>query len=96
MKVTLGVNEVITSLVLNQLAFMVVGLFRMYRVPEPVRPAVLASGTKLNSGVFLALAACIMLYAFMWLHQSGYEARMAGESFSFAHFAGIRSRSAIL
>jgi ABC-type uncharacterized transport system permease subunit len=96
LKVMLGVNEVITSLVLNQLAFMVVGLFRMYRVPEPMRLEVLASGTKLNSGVFLALMACLMLYVFMWLHRSGYEARMAGESFRFANFAGIRSRSAIL
>jgi ABC-type uncharacterized transport system permease subunit len=96
LKVMLGVNEVITSLVLNQLAFMVVGLFRMYRVPEPMRLAVLASGTKLNSGVFLALATCIMLYALLWSHRSGFEARIAGESFSFAQFAGIRSRSAIL
>jgi ABC-type uncharacterized transport system permease subunit len=96
LKVMLGVNEVISSLVLNQLAFMVVGMFRMYRVAEPLRLAVIARGTKLNVGVFLALTACVMIYAFMWLHQSGYEARMAGGSFSFARFAGIRSKSAIL
>lgn len=96
LKVMLGVNEVITSLVLNQLAFMFVGMFRMYRVPGPIRLEVLASGTKLNSGVYLALAACLVLYAFLWMHQSGYEARMAGESSTFAHFAGMRGRSAIL
>lgn len=96
LKVTLGVNEVITTLVMNQLAFLVIGFFRMYRVPEPVRLGVLASGTKLNSGVFIALAACALVSAWMWSHQSGYQARMAGEAFSFSRFAGMRSRSAIL
>lgn len=96
LKVMLGVNEVITSLLLNQLGFMVIGLFRMHRVPEPIRLDVLASGTKLNSGAFIAVATSLLLYAIMWVHQSGYEARMAGEAFSFSRFAGIRSRSAIL
>jgi simple sugar transport system permease protein len=96
LKVMLGVNEVITSLVLNQLAFMVIGMFRMVRVADPIRLGVLARGTRLNSGAFIALAACLVLYALMWLHRSGYEARMAGESLPFANFAGIRSRSAIL
>jgi simple sugar transport system permease protein len=96
LKVMLGVNEVIASLLLNQLASMAIGSFRMHRVPEPIRLEVLASGTKLNSGVFIALAGAIILYSFLWLHQSGYQARMAGEAFTFSRFAGIRSRSAVL
>jgi simple sugar transport system permease protein len=96
LKVALGVNEVITSLLLNQLAFLMIGMFRMQRVPEGMRLGLLAAGTKLNSGIFVALAAAVFLYLYLWRHRSGYEGRMAGDAFAFTRFAGIRGRRAIL
>ena len=96
LKVGLGVNEVITTLLFNQLAFLVIGLFRSYRVAETSRLSVLARGTKLNSGIFLAVAAAVLVYIYLSHHRAGYEARMAGEAFPFARFGGIRGKRAIL
>jgi simple sugar transport system permease protein len=96
LKLTLGVNEVISSLLLNQLAFLAIGWFRMWRVSKDMRLGLLAAGTKLNSGIFIALAAALFLYLYLWHHSSGYSARMAGDSIRFARFAGIRDRRSIL
>jgi simple sugar transport system permease protein len=96
LKVTLGVNEVISSLLLNQLAFLAIGMFHMRRVPEEMRLGLLAEGTKLNSGIFVVLAAALVLYLYLWRHSSGFQGRMAGDAFLFARFAGIRARRAIL
>ncbi len=96
LKVALGVNEVISTLLFNQLAFLVIGLFRLQRVPDAIRLQVLAGGTKLNSGVFLAAGAAVLIYLYLRYHRGGYEARMAGEAFPFARFGGIRGKRAIL
>jgi simple sugar transport system permease protein len=96
LKVRLGVNEVVSTLLLNQLAFLLSGSFWSSRVPEEMRLAVLVPGTKFNSGIFLAVLAAGLLYIFFWRYRSGFEGRMAGEGFRFATYAGMPGRQAIL
>lgn len=96
LKVRLGINEVIVTLVLNQLAGLLAGQFWPGRVPEAARLAPLAHGTKLSAGILLALLAAALVY--LWLRRSiwGYEQRMAGQARLFARQAGIPDRRAVV
>jgi simple sugar transport system permease protein len=96
LKVRLGINEVIVTLVMNQLAGLVIGQFWLGRVPEAARLAPIAQGTKLSAGVFLALLAAAFVY--LWLRRSvwGYEQRMAGQAQLFARQAGIPQEHAVI
>jgi simple sugar transport system permease protein len=96
LRVRLGINEVIVTLVMNQLAGLLVGQFWLGRVPEAARLTPLAHGTKLSAGVFLALLAAVFVY--LWLRRSiwGYEQRMAGQARLFAKQAGIPDRRAVM
>ena len=92
LKKYLNINEVIVTLVMNQLAVLLVGLVRLQRVAESARLAPLARGTKLNPGIILALLAVGLVHAYLWHLASGYEQRMAGQASRFAEFGGIRER----
>jgi ABC-type uncharacterized transport system permease subunit len=92
----LNINEVIVTLVMNQLAVLLVGLVRLGRVGAAARLAPLAHGTKLNAGIILALLAAVLVYVHLWRSASGYEQRMAGQAPLFAKFGGIRERRAVM
>jgi ABC-type uncharacterized transport system permease subunit len=96
LKKFLNINEVIVTLVMNQLATLVVGLVRSGRVGTSARLAPLAQGTKLNAGFILALLATVLVYVYLQRSAAGYEQRMAGEAPSFARFGGIRERRAVV
>ena len=96
LKKLLNINEVIVTLVMNQLAVLLVGLVRLRRVGAAARLAPLAHGTKLNAGIILALLAAVLVYVYLWRSASGYEQRMAGQAPLFARFGGIRERRAVM
>lgn len=96
LKKFLNINEVIVTLVMNQLAVLLVGLLRLGRVGASARIAPLAHGTKLNAGIVLALLAVVLIYVHLWRSSSGYEQRMAGQAPLFAKFGGIRERRAVM
>lgn len=107
LKVRLGVNEVITTLVMNNIA----NLFMTYVVNFPLRadqgstahsPIVDVSaqlppffqGSRWGVGFILALATAVVVYIYLWRSVPGYEQRMSGQAPSFARFGGIRSERA--
>ena len=96
LKKFLNINEVIVTLVMNQLALLLVGFVRLGRVGASARLAPLAHGTKLNVGIILALLAVVLIYIYLWHSASGYEQRMAGQAPLFARFGGIRERRVVL
>jgi ABC-type uncharacterized transport system permease subunit len=96
LKKYLDINEVIVTLVMNQLAVLLVGVVRLPRVSESARMAPLAHGTKLNPGIVLALVAAVLVTIYLWHRVSGYEQRMAGQAPLFAKFGGIRERRAVM
>jgi ABC-type uncharacterized transport system permease subunit len=59
-------------------------------VLESARLAPLAAGTKLNQGIFLALAALVGVSVYFWGTGSGYRARMVGQAPRFAAYGGVR------
>lgn len=96
LKVYLGINEVIVTLVLNQLALLMIGLIRLGRVSESMRMTPLVQGTKLNAGIFIAVLCAALV--FVWLRRTtrGYEQRMAGQSILFAKQGGVPERWVML
>ncbi|MFN8446122.1 MAG: ABC transporter permease [Caldilineaceae bacterium] len=109
LKVRLGVNEVITTIIMNNIA----NLFAIYVVNFPLRadasttarsPMVDASaqlpvffqGSKWGMGFVLALAAAYLVYLYLWRSVPGYEQRMSGQAPLFARYGGIRSDRAAI
>ncbi len=104
LKVKLGVNEVITTIVMNTIATLVME----YLVNFPMRgdisstahspvidataqlPAFLP-GSKWGIGFVIAIVVAIAVYFFLWRSTSGYEQRMAGQAPFFAKFGGIKN-----
>ncbi len=104
LKVRLGVNEIISTIVMNTIAILTVE----YLVNFPLRgdrsstahsPVIDATaqlqaflpGSKWGVGFVLAVLAAIAIYFFLWRSTSGYEQRMAGQSPFFAKFGGIKN-----
>jgi simple sugar transport system permease protein len=96
LKRLLDINEVIVTLVMNQLAVLLVGLVRLRRVSPSARLTPLAHGTKLNAGIILALLAVLLIYIHLWRSASGYEQRMSGQAPLFARAGGIREVRAVI
>ncbi len=96
LKTRLQVNEIIVTILLNPIALLVVAPLGFRRIPELARLAPLARGSKLNIGIFIALALAALIAVYLWRTGAGYALRMAGEAWSFARFGGIRGETAIL
>ncbi len=104
LKVRLGVNEIISTIVMNTIAILTVE----YLVNFPLRgdrsstahsPVIdvtaqlqaFLPGSKWGVGFVLAVLVAIAVYFFLWRSTSGYEQRMAGQSPFFAKFGGIKN-----
>jgi simple sugar transport system permease protein len=109
LKVRLGVNEIISTIVLNNIAV----LFVTYLINFPLRadqsttahsPVIddtaalmrFAPGSDWGVGFVLALIAVAFVYFYLWRSAPGYEQRMAGQSLLFARFGGIPSQRAAI
>jgi simple sugar transport system permease protein len=109
LKVKLKINEVITTIVMNQIAL----LFSVYMVNFPLRAdrgttayspvidetaklATFLPGSKWGIGFVIAILAAVAIYFYLWRSTLGYEQRMAGQSSLFALFGGIRNDRAAL
>lgn len=96
LKEWLGINEVIVTLVMNQLAVLLVRLVWIPRIEPSARLLPLIEGTRLSGGFILALLAAALIYLYLWHFAGGYEQRMAGQAHRFARFGGIFPRRAVI
>jgi ABC-type uncharacterized transport system permease subunit len=109
LKVRLGVNEIISTIVMNTIAILTLEYlvnFPMNADPRTTAhsplidataqlPAFL-SGSKWGIGFVIAVITAIGVYVFLWHSTSGYEQRMSGQAPFFAKFGGIKNeRNAI-
>ena len=109
LKVKLGVNALLSSIMLNAVAV----LFIEYMVQFPMRsdfgatahsPIILDSATlpsffpitRWGWGFVIAILMAIVIYIYLWRTSPGYEQRMAGQSSPFALFGGIPSDSSAI
>jgi simple sugar transport system permease protein len=96
LKAVLGVNEVISTLLLNPIAFLIIAPVSFWRIPELSRMAPLVRTTKLNAGIFIALGAALFMSIYLWRMAAGFEHRSAGKSPTFAQYGGIKPRRVIM
>lgn len=103
LKAKLGVHEVINTIMLNYVAFAITGWLVSPTGPLtateqlPASPMIAESarlqrfweGTRLTSGVFIALAAALVVWMVLWHTRLGYRIRAVGKNATAAKYAGI-------
>jgi simple sugar transport system permease protein len=105
LKIFAGVHEVISSIMLNWIAFyhvpyLVTNYFggpygeKTAKVLPTAQYPVL--GASLTAVIFVAIAACVVVYFLLWRTRAGYELRLVGDNPDAARYAGINIRRAIL
>jgi ABC-type uncharacterized transport system permease subunit len=85
----IGVNEVISTLVLNPIASVLVGLAWLPRVDGSARLSPLIPSTKLSAGILVALVAALLIYLFLWRTTRGMEIRTHAGAPQFAIYGGM-------
>jgi general nucleoside transport system permease protein len=96
LKNVVGVNEILSTLLLNPIASVLVGLVWHPRVDMSARLLPLIPSTKLSAGIFIALAAALLIYIFLWRTTHGLEIRAAAHAPRFALYGGMPVHTPVL
>jgi len=109
LKVFLGVNELIITIVLNAIAGLLLDFLVNYPlraetstvgytrvVQDSARLPVFDISTKFGVAFVLAILACVLVWLFLNRSTWGYEQRMSGEATRFARYSGMSSTASIL
>lgn len=91
-----GVNEVISTLLLNPIASVLVGLAWLPRVVGSARLSPLIPSTKLSAGILIALAAAFLMYLFLWRTTWGMVIRAHASAPRFAFYGGMPRHRPVL
>ena len=92
----IGVNEILSTLLLNPIASVLVGLVRLPRVEMSARLSPLIPSTKLSMGIFIALTAALLVYLFLWRTTRGIEIRSNAGAPRFALYGGMPIHKPVL
>ena len=92
----IGVNEVISTLLLNPIASVLVGIVRLPPVDVSARLTPLIQSTKLSAGIFVAITAAILIYLFLWRTTYGMEIRAHASAPRFAFYGGMPVHTPVL
>jgi len=108
LKITRGVNEVISTIMFNwigrwlvlYLAIFVLGdpnrAEKTISIPTAARFPVLVRGTDLSYTIFVSIAFALVIYFILWHTAIGYEVRAAGLNPTAAKYGGIKSKRTML
>lgn len=109
LKVRFSANEIITTVMLNYIAlflvsYLVTGPMKAPTGNMPESSPILESarlvriipGTRLHLGFFLAIAALIFYYHFMFRMRQGYELRVVGSNMESARAAGMQPKRTMM
>lgn len=91
-----GVNEVISTLLLNPIASVLVGLAWLPRVVGSARLSPLIPSTKLSAGILIALVAAFLMYLFLWRTTWGMVIRAHASAPRFALYGGMPRHRPVL
>jgi len=102
LKAKFGASELVTSLMLNNILLGVgcyilnnvmrdpnVSSLVSFKFAETALLAKLIPGTKVHTGLLIAIGTVIVVYIFLYKSKWGYELRMTGINKEFAEFSGI-------
>ena len=104
-----GANEMVTSLMMNNI-LLGVGMYILnnivrdpslsalvsYRYRENALLGIIISGTRVHSGLIIALICAAITYVFLFKSKWGYEIRLVGDNEKFAAYSGIKVSRVIL
>lgn len=96
LKNIIGVNEILSTLLLNPIASVLVGLVWLPRADTSARLLPLIPSTKLSAGVFIALASALLVYVFLWHTTRGIEIRAAAAAPRFVLYGGMPVHTPVL
>lgn len=97
-----GVNEVVSTIMLNWIAYYSVNYVATYKIYDPTSPwktnsiqdtAILpfvAKGTSLSVSLLLAIAFAVVVFFVLWKTSLGYEIRAVGLASTAAEYGGIK------
>jgi simple sugar transport system permease protein len=109
LKVRWGASELVSSLMLNYVAFYL-GLYLINYYFRDVNAGAMVSmpflktaslmaiipGTRIHFGIVIAAAMILITYYYMYKSKRGYEIILTGENIKFAEYSGIKTGSVIL
>lgn len=109
LKVKLGVNELLATIMMNAIAAVVIEFMVQFPMradrsttahsPLIDQTAILPSffqGSKWGVGFVIAIVTVVIVLIYLWYTKAGYEQRMAGQSRLFALFGGVPSDKAAI
>ena len=108
LRARLGVNEIVTTLMLNFVAilwvdYLVHGTWRDPEIQFPLSEEFTTSatlpslfGTRLHVGIFISLVAALLIWLMLRQTRWGYEVRVIGESPGAARYAGMPTQRNIV
>ena len=109
LRVYLGVNELIVTIILNAIAILLVNFLVSYpfraeastvgythSVQETARLPLFDISTKFGLAFVIAVIAVILVWFYLGKTRAGYEQRMSGEAASFARYSGMPNTRAVL
>ncbi len=101
MRIKMEASELVSSLMLNYVALWFSTFILMqficdpatgsasYSIPDAASLSSLMRGTRIHAGIFIALAAAILGYLFLYKTKMGYQLRIVGENEEYAKYSGI-------
>lgn len=105
LKVSLGINEIVTTLMSSNIAiyltaYLVNGVLRnpdsgapeTVRLDRSLRLPQLIQGTKINTGIIIALILIVIIYIYFYRTKGGLKVRMVGMNPLFSQTVGINDR----
>jgi len=114
LRAKLGVNEILSTVMLNYIAAQFYTFFlrgpmidpgeletgsgtpQSMRLPEAAIMSRLIPGTRLHTGLLLALVLCVVVYFFLWHTTLGFRLRAAGAEAKAARYAGIKVETSLI
>lgn len=110
LKVQFGVNEVVTTLMLNYIATLITsgmtnsyfrdpdsgGVIRMNYIPDYLKLGSISKSLSAHSGILIALLVLLLAYVFVKHTNLGYCMRTVGQNPIFAQYGGLHIRKIML
>lgn len=109
LKIKWRANEVVSSIMLNTILMQLsnymlknvivdaeLGFTASYELPTYARMLQFVPGTRIHTGLFVAIAVVLFAYFFIYRTRWGYQIRVVGQNQNFARYSGISIVTVIL
>ncbi|EHR78530.1 ribose ABC transporter permease [Thermococcus litoralis DSM 5473] len=108
LKVLRGVNEVVSTIMLNWMAYFIALYIVLQKIPNPEDPnktiavpasarfPIIMKGSELSWAFAISVIAALITYYILWHTELGYELRVSGYNERAARYGGINPKKAVI